>query len=150
MSFKNFTLFSIFVISLSSIACGPNEAILKSNSNETSSTPSAVSNSRPAYDSVESEVENMRTADFEIILVLRRKDGEVMQQDDKTFVRTTITNANRRSLVDGDKAIVIGANSKISPDLIKKLNDRFAVQDFSKPAAENSNSNSPANANIVR
>lgn len=92
----------------------------------------------------------MRTADFEFILVLRRKDGGVMQADDKSFVKTVTTNANRRSLTDGDKAIVIGANSKVPPELIAKLSQRFAVQDFSKPEAENSNSNSPANANIVR
>jgi hypothetical protein len=136
------------LVSMSMIACGPNEAILKSNSNQAASTPSA-SNSQPSYDSVESEVENMRTADFDFIFVLRRKDGAVMQPDDRTFVRTVITNANRRSFADGEKAIVIGANSKLTPDILTKLNERFALQDFSKPGAENSSSNAPANANIV-
>ena len=132
-------------------ACGPNEAILKSNSNESNTASAPIStNAQPAYDSAESEVENMRTADFEFILVLRRKDGGVMQPDDKSFVKTVTTNANRRSLTDGDKAIVIGANSKVPPELIAKLSQRFIVQDFSKPEAENSNANSPANANIVR
>jgi hypothetical protein len=132
-------------------ACGPNEAILKSNSNESNGKAEPTSaNTQAAYDSAESEVENMRTADFEFILVLRRKDGGVMQPDDKSFVKTVTTNANRRSLTDGDKAIVIGANSKVPPELIAKLSQRFIVQDFSKPVAENSNSNPPANANIVR
>lgn len=150
MRFKKFALYSPLMVSMLTIGCGPNEAILKSNSNESSTTPAVASTARPSYDSVEGEVENMRTADFDIILVLRRKDGGVLQEDDRTAVRTLITNANRRSLVDGDKAVVIGANSKISPELMKKLNDRFAVQDFSKPTPENDNSNAPANVNIVR
>jgi hypothetical protein len=132
-------------------ACGPNEAILKSNSNESNATVAPTSASvRPANDSAESEVENMRTADFEFILVLRRKDGGVMQPVDKSFVKTMTTNANRRSLTDGDRAIVIGANSKVPPELIAKLSQRFVVEDYSKPETVNSNSNSPANANIVR
>lgn len=72
-----------------------------------------------------------------------------MQSDDKAFVRTNAANANRRSLVDGEKAIVIGANAATLGDVTKKLRERFDVQDFSKPKAENDNSNSPANANIV-
>src|SRR5690349_8414500 len=121
MRFKKFALYSPLMVSMLTIGCGPNEAILKSNSNESSTTPAVASTAKPSYDSVEGEVENMRTADFDIILVLRRKDGGVLQEDDRTAVRTLITNANRRSLVDGDKAVVIGANSKISPELMKKL-----------------------------
>ena len=151
-SIKSFVILISLVLGASWLsACGPNEAILKSNSNEsnTAGAPSAA-NTQPAYDSAESEVENMRMADFEFILVLRRKDGGVMQADDKSFVKTVTINANRRSLSDGDKAIVIGANSKVPPELIAKLSQRFVLQDFSKPQAENSNSNSIVNANIVR
>jgi hypothetical protein len=90
----------------------------------------------------------MRTADFEIILVFRRKDGGVMQPDDKAFVRNLITNANRRSLADSEKAIVIGANSRVPAQLFTKLSERFVIDDYSK--AENGNVNSPANANIMR
>lgn len=147
---KRFLKFSILLSLSAAIGCGPNQEILKSNANQPLTESTVASNSGRAADSAESEVENMRTADFEFILVLRRKDGGVMQADDKSFVKTVTTNANRRSLTDGDKAIVIGANSKVPPELIAKLSQRFAVQDFSKPEAENSNSNSPANANIVR
>ena len=72
----------------------------------------------------------------------------VMQADDKAFVRTNAPNANRRSLVDGEKAIVIGANAGTLGGVIKKLSERFNVQDFSKLRAENANSNVPANANM--
>ena len=126
--------------------CGPNEAILRSNVTQQAGP---ASNTPPAYDSVEKEIENMRTADFNFILVLRRKDGGVMQAADKTLVRTITTNANRRSLADGEKAIVIGANVATAGDVVKKLAERFDVQDYSTVGTENINSNSAANANIV-
>jgi hypothetical protein len=150
MRFSYIFLFFIVPIVFLTIGCGPNEEILKSNSNQAAAEPTAVANSQPAYDTVESEVQNMRTADFNFIFVLRRKDGGVMQPDDKAFVRTNAPNANRRSLVENGKAIVIGANAVTLGDVTKKLSERFEVQDFSKPAAENANSNTPSNANIVR
>lgn len=141
------TVLLLFVLMLTA-ACAPNDAILKSNSNQPTTESTVSSNSQAAYDTVESEVDNMRTADFDFILVLRRKDGGTMQSDDKTFARTNTPNANRRSLVDGGKAIVIGANAGALGDVFKKLSERFDVQDYSKPGTENKNSNSVANVNI--
>ena len=137
---------SLFVLAVFAFGCGPNEAILKSNSNDAG--PPAVSGTPAAakYDSVESEIADMRTANFVIILVIRRKDGGVMQADDKSFVRTTTRNANRHSLVEDGKAIVIGANALTTGDVVKKLSERFKVEDVSTPTP---NSNSNANANIV-
>ena len=136
----------LFILAIFSAGCGPNEAILKSNSND--AEPAAVTGTPSAakYDSVESEVADMRTANFEIILVIRRKDGGVMQAEDKTFVRTTTVNANRRSLVEGGKAIVIGANALTVGEVVKKLSERFNVEDVSGP---HGTSTSDANANIV-
>lgn len=131
------------------IACAPNETILKSGANESERSP-VPRTSQQKYDTVEAEVENMRTADFDFILVLRRRDGGVMQSDDKAFVRTNMSGANRRSLADGEKAIVIGSNARVPQDLIKMLTDRFDVQDFSKPETQNADSTSPANANMMR
>jgi hypothetical protein len=142
---------SLLLSAVAAVSCGPNETILKSNSNESTAPPgSTIANSQAAYDSVEGEVENMRTADFDFILVLRRKDGGVMQSDDKAFVRTyTTPNANRRSLVDGGKAIVIGANAGALGGVVRKLSERFDVANFSKPNAEINNLNKAVNANIA-
>jgi len=150
MRFSFIFRFFIVPVAFLTIGCGPNEEILKSNSNQAAAEPTAAANSQPAYDTVESEVQNMRTADFDFIFVLRRKDGGIMQSDDKAFVRTNAPNANRRSLVDAGKAIVIGANAAALGEVTKKLSERFEVQEFSKTRAENANSNSPSNANIVR
>ena len=150
MCFKFIFKTSILSASIALIGCAANESILRSNSNEPVAESTVASNSKPVSDTAESEVENMRTADFDFIYVFRRKDGGVMQADDKAFVRTATANVNRRSLVDGGKAIVIGANAGALGDMIKALSQRFDVQDFSKPGVENTNSNKPANANIVR
>ena len=128
--------------------CGPNESILKSGANNDLASPVPHA-SQATYDSVDAEVQNMRTADFNFILVLRRKDGGKMQADDKAFVRTNMSGANRRSLVEDEKAIVIGSNARIPQDLLTKLNDRFIVQDFSKPEAEIPALAGPSNANMM-
>lgn len=143
-----YTLKILCVSALLFTACGPNESILRSgaNNDQTSPTPKA---SRAAYDTVDAEIENMRTADFNFILVLRRRDGGKMQPDDKAFVRNNMSGANRRSLVEDDKAIVIGSNARVPQDLLTKLNERFDVQDFSKPEAEIPASPGPANANMM-
>jgi hypothetical protein len=149
ISTTNYLSAAVIIGSAMNLAgCGPNESILRSNSNAATDQPVTNSGKGMTSDSAEAEVENMRTADFEFILVLRRKDGGVMQSDDKAVVRTTTPGSNRRSLVDGDKAIVIGSNARIPPEVFKKLTDHFAVQDFSKSDAENTVSNTPANANI--
>jgi hypothetical protein len=135
-------------IAFISMGCGPNESILRSNSNN-ASTPFAPANDRPAYDSVEKEVENMRTADFNFIFVLRRKDGQKIDASDKAFVRTQVANVNRRSLSGDETAIVIGSNARVPPELITSLRARFDLQDFSKPEAEINDSARPANANMV-
>ena len=130
------------------IGCGPNESILRSGANNDQASPTPRA-SLAAYDTVDAEIENMQTADFNFILVLRRKDGGKMQSDDKAFVRTNMSGANRRSLVDDEKTIVIGSNARVPQDLLTKLNDRFDVRDFSKPEAEIPDSPSPANANMM-
>ena len=78
----------------------------------------------------------MRTADFAYIFVLRRKDGAKMDADDRAVVRAVTAEANRRSLSDDDKAVIVGANYPIVADKMKTLADRFNIEDFSKPPTE--------------
>jgi hypothetical protein len=150
MHYKYLFKISSMLLALLLVGCAPNESILRSNSNQPAPESTVAANAGPAYDTVESEVENMRNANFDFILVLRRRDGGVMQSDDKAFVRSSTPNVNRRSLVDGDKAIVLGANAETLGDVAKKLSERFEIQDFSKAGAENKDSNAAANANITR
>ena len=115
----------------------------------TPAPPVSTADSTPSATTLEEDVEAMRVADFNFIYVFRRKDGAAMDADDKRFVGTiTPPEINRRKLSDGGKAIILGSNFRLPPENLKQLTDRFAFQDFSKPAsAINPNSTSNVNAN---
>lgn len=122
----------IFLIILSSVmaACTPNQRIVESG--QTPPRP-ATDPTKPAS-SFEGDLQAMRNADFKFILVFRRKDGAVMDAEDKTFVNAfTPPDANRRKLSDEGKAIVIGSNFPFFPGTIVALTDRFIMEDHSKP-----------------
>jgi hypothetical protein len=122
--------------------CGPNEAIL--NSNSRAETPSAASNStpQPTVTTVEKEVENMKTVGFEQIFVFRRKDGGPLEPADTEFFRTHTAQVNRRVRSDDGTALIVGTNYPIAPESFKALGERFAVEDHSgKAAAPNADVN---------
>jgi hypothetical protein len=135
----------IFAAAIFSTACGPNEAILNSNSAAVNTNANAAAVKK---DPIDEEVENMQTASFDFIFVVTRKDGAAMSPDDKAFVRNMTSNANRRSLTSDNKAIVIGSNAPPSADFIGKMSVRFDVKNLSRLPLENTNANGSANANI--
>lgn len=118
-----------------SYGCGGNEAILMSGKE----TPRAV-NSAPAKPPVEKELDAMRTAGFQFIYVLKRKDGGKLDAEDRGAIKLNTADANRRVATDDELAIVIGTNMQIPPDNMAALYQRFAVDNYSQ-AVENSNSN---------
>ncbi|MBP6003490.1 MAG: hypothetical protein KA746_08670 [Pyrinomonadaceae bacterium] len=88
-------------------------------------------NSTPALATLEKDIADMRTADFAFIYVLRRKDGGVLDPEDKSVVRTQTDQVNRRVSSDGGKAVVVGSNFAIAPEKMTALYDRFAIQNYS-------------------
>jgi hypothetical protein len=135
----------IFAV-LFSVVC-TNQEILKSKSpTPVPTVESGVPSS--SNQTVEKEVEAMQTADFNYIFVLRRRDGGVMDMDDKAFLRQATGNVNRRTLSDDGKAIIIGSNAKFPPELLQVINERFELEDHSKPESQIANSNTRSNANI--
>ncbi len=116
--------------------CGPNQAILESVNQK--STPSA--NVSIERSSMEQDLEAMRTAEFNVIFVLRRKDGGEFDADDRAVVRANTSQANRRVAADDGRAIIVGSNFPIPPENMKSLQERFLIQDHSPPA-ETANSN---------
>lgn len=111
--------------SLFSIACGANEGILKSGRE----TP-MPSNSTLVVTSLEKDVEEMRTADFKFIYVLRRKDGGKMDAEDRGVIKEQTIDANRRVSSDNGKAIVVGSNFAIPPDKLLAIYGKFAIENF--------------------
>lgn len=117
-----FGLTSIFAF-----ACGANDAILKSGKQ----TP-VPSSSTLALSTLEQDINEMRTADFQFIYVLRRKDGGVLDSEDKSVVKVQTYQANRRVSSDNGKAVVVGSNTQIAPDKMLAVLERFSVENFDK------------------
>lgn len=140
-------LFLLLIGGFLSLACQPNAAILESAKNSTEAR--ANSQAEPAVRSFDRDLETMRTANFDYIYVMRRKDGAVLDGDDKKYVKlNSPVETNRFILSDEEKAVIAGSKYKFAEQNLMALRDRFNIEDFSKPqpdapsppnAAENSN-----------
>lgn len=114
-------------------SCGPNQRILNSAvEDRNASPPGSNSNIAPALSSFDQDLQAMRTANFKFIYVLRRRDGGVLDADDKSFIsRTTPAQINRRRLSDGEKALIIGSNFRLPDENLEAWRARFSVEDHS-------------------
>jgi len=108
-------------------ACSSNQEIL--NSGKASPTPATAEVQKTT---IEDEINNMRTADFRFIWVIRRKDGGVMDAADKAVIRQNTVDMNRRVLADDDKAILIGSNTVPFKENFDILASAYAIQDVSQ------------------
>ena len=138
-------IFFLTVLAFWNFACTPNKRIVESSA-ETSSTPRTESMSEPAASTVGEDVAAMRTADFNFVYVFRRKDGAVLDAEDRAFMNAnTPYEMNRKKLSDGDRALVVGSNFRYPAENFKALKERFTFEDFSKPESEIM----PSNSNIA-
>ena len=93
----------------------------------------------------EREIKAMKTAKFDYIFVFRRKDGGVLTDEDKQFIREKAHYAtNRFSLSKDGTTVFAGSNFKFDDDSLNELKERFDFQDFSKPVSELENKRKPA------
>lgn len=112
-------------------ACGPNEAILKSNRN-TMVEPTATLS--PRKTTFEQDLADMRDAGFDYIFVLRRKDGKEFEDDDRKFLRESMPHEiNRRVSSDDGKAFIFGSGFAIDLKSIELWRTRYIVEDLSPP-----------------
>lgn len=129
----------IAITCLLASACGPDDRILKSG--RETPAPSNVEASKPTF---EKELDEIKSAGFTFVYVLRRKDAQKLDSDDRGVIRLQTADMNRRVTADDDKAVIIGSNYQIPPKNMLALLDRFAVQDYSLPVPTvdaNSNAN---------
>ena len=124
------------------VGCGANDKILQSGKEPP--TPAKAENPKSSFDE---DLEAMRTARFGYIFVVRRKDGAVLNADDKKVIKENTNDANRRISSEDGRSIIVGSNYQISATNMAALYDRFAIDNFSTapPAAPNDNINA-ANA----
>ena len=118
-------------------ACGPNESILRSGENNAPAANVPIEKSSMGQD-----LEAMRTADFKVIFVLRRKDGGEFDAEDRAVVRQNTAQANRRVSADNARAVIVGSNFQIEQKNMQALKDRFLFEDHS-PTPSTMNSNTP-------
>ena len=110
--------------------CGANQTILQSGKD-----PGGQGNAEPTRTSFEKDVESMRTAGFGFIYVLRRKDGGVIDPEDKSVIRVQTTQANRRVSADDGKAVIVGSNFQLAEHNMAAIYQRFAVENYSPAPA---------------
>ena len=132
---KSLIIFTFLFVFLT-FSCGANESILRSGRD---ASPQANVESKTPF---AKELEAMRTADFQFVYVLRRKDGGKIDAEDRGIIKLQTSTANRRVAADDDKAFIIGTNVPIPPQNMAAIYNRFAVENYAPPPA-----NGEANAN---
>jgi hypothetical protein len=153
MAMLRSSVISVSALTMLSVAlaagCGPNQRIIESaNTAEPSAAqPSDGHNEPAATDSFEGDVKAMRTANFNFIYVFRRRDGAALTPDDKRFMAAeTPPEINRRKVSDAGKAVIMGSNFRVPPENLKRLTEKYELEDLSKPGLDaNTAEAAPAN-----
>lgn len=120
------SLVAVALFLSTTFGCGANEGILKSGKD--SSPKANTASDKPA---ITEDINSMRTASFNYIFVLRRKDGGVMDAEDKSVIKLNTEMTNRRVSAEGDKAFVVGSNPIIPAYNMGVLEQRFMVENHS-------------------
>ena len=132
MKQKKTNFIPLLILALVCFACA-NQTIL--NSSEPKRTP--LPPSEQPKDSFEKALRGVESGNFTYIFVLRRKDGDKFVGEDSRYIRAnTPPGTNQFVLTDEEKTIIIGSNFPFSPENLKALGERFNVEDYSKPEAE--------------
>lgn len=135
----------MMVAAFAAASCSPNQRIVESNAQLTDREANR-SAATPVVNSLEREIESMRTADFIFIYVIKRKDGAPLDAEDKRFASAVIpSDMNRRTVADDGKAILIGSNFRMPDESRKLISERFAVEDLSPDRTAPVNTNSQTN-----
>lgn len=123
----------LFALILFVTACSPNEGVLRSG---TATPPQAEQATQ--RNTAEAVVEDMRTAAFSFIYVIRRADGGALSKNDIASIRTLTAAANRRELTADGTAVVVGTNAPVVFDALTEGKQRLTVEDMSPqpPPAE--------------
>jgi hypothetical protein len=138
--------FILALVMASLAACGDgNQAIMESGKR----SPTPPAEPRPATSEYENNLAEMRSAGFSWVFIIRRRDGGEFNTEDRNMIRAATTDANRRVMTDGGKAVIVGSNFAASLPGIESLKGRFEITDLSpapspqQPPSEKANANSP-------
>ncbi len=111
---------------------------LKANQSKPATTEAQKNN----LSSFENDLQSMRNADFDFIYVFRRKDGGILDGEDKKYLKAYSPPAtNRFVLTDENKVAIAGSSYKFEPENLDNLQKRFAIENFSKPENQETSAN---------
>lgn len=130
--FKNIGGSPVYILFAAILFCSACASRAPENSNS-AAAPAATENKQASF---ENDLQTMRTANLQYVFALRRKDGGVIDGEDKKYLRANLPTTNRVILADEDKAVIVGSNYKFPPESLNALQTRFNVEDHS--AAESS------------
>jgi hypothetical protein len=86
---------------------------------------------RPTKSDFEQTLDSVRRSPHVKIYVVRRKDGEPLQPDDKDYIRRNTPLEVATWLLTKDaRAAIAGANFDFEPKHFDALNKRFTVEDY--------------------
>jgi hypothetical protein len=129
--FNNTILMILCLTAVISFACA-DERILKSNKN--AATPISSENSKTSF---ESDLETMKTANFEFIYVFRRRDGGAFDAEDRKYlINNKPPQINRFVLTGESKAFIAGSKYRFPEENLKNIKMRFDVEDLSAIGAK--------------
>jgi hypothetical protein len=124
-----------FICGLACFACGPNENLLRSGSEN---KVNVAATPRSSFDT---EMSDMRTAGFTFIYVLRRKDGGKLDSADRSLIKSQTEDMNRRVSADEDRAVIIGSNYQLPDANLAVLRDKFTLEIVAQAQPVNGNRN---------
>jgi hypothetical protein len=86
---------------------------------------------RPPKSDFEQTLDSVRRSPHVKIYVVRRKDGEPLQPDDKDYIRrNTPLEVATWLLTKDERSAIAGANFDFEPKHFEALNKRFTVEDY--------------------
>lgn len=90
-----------------------------------------TANSRPPKSDFERSLDTVRRGQYVKIYVIRRKDAEALQPDDKAYLRaSTPMETGMWIVTDDNRTAIAGAGFEFEPKHLDALNKRFTVEDY--------------------
>ncbi len=115
----------LIFFSLMNFACD-NRSFEKANVSESSAAPEQTQSN------FASDLQTMKTANFDYIFVFRRKDGGAFDGEDRKYLRANApVETNRFVSTDNGKAFIAGSKFKFPPQNLEVLRTRFNIEDYS-------------------
>ncbi|HVG28183.1 MAG TPA: hypothetical protein VM864_00540 [Pyrinomonadaceae bacterium] len=90
-----------------------------------------TTNARPPKSDFERSIDTVRRGQYVKIYVIRRKDGEPLQPDDKAYLRASTPMETGMWIVTEDnRTAIAGAGFEFEPKHLDALAKRFTVEDY--------------------